>query len=94
MLTASIHQSRKGQTMKAKYTIWYLGIIMAAVMLGFGIFSKSWLLSLAGFAVALLLKTTNKYVPLPKIYREMGIDNEVFGGKARQSYEKNNESGR
>ena len=83
--------------MKAKYTIWYLGIIIAAVMLGFGIFSKSWLLSLAGFAVALLLKTTNKYVPLPKIYREMGIDgidNEVFEGKARQSYEKNNESGR
>lgn len=78
MLTASIHQSRKGQTMKAKYTIWYLGIIIAAVMLGFGIFSKSWLLSLAGFAVALLLKTTNKYVPLPKIYREMGIDNEVL----------------
>lgn len=94
MLTASNHQSRKGQTMKAKYTIWYLGIIIAAVMLGFGIFSKSWLLSLAGFAVALLLKTTNKYVSLPKIYREMGIDNEVFEVKARQSYEKNNESGR
>lgn len=77
--------------MKQKHILWYLGIIIAAALLALGIFLRSWPPSLAGFAIALLLKATNKYIPLPKIYRDMGIDNEVFEGRAKQNYEKNNE---
>lgn len=77
--------------MKLKNILWYLGIVIASVLLAFGIFTKSWLLSLIGFAIALTLKATNKYIPLPKIYRDMGIDNEVFEGRAKQNYEEDNE---
>ncbi|MDO4313242.1 MAG: hypothetical protein Q4C52_09160 [Eubacteriales bacterium] len=77
--------------MKRKNILWYLGIVIASVLLAFGIFLRNWPLSLVGFAIALILKATNKYIPLPQIYRDMGIDNEVFEGRAKQNDEENNE---
>lgn len=76
--------------MKLKYVLWYAGLIAAVILLVLGFLSKSWALSLAGFAAALFLRATNKYIPLPKIYRDMGVDNRVFEGRAKQSYEEDN----
>lgn len=76
--------------MKLKYVLWYVGLIAAVILLVLGFLSKSWALSLAGFAAALFLRATNKYIPLPKIYRDMGVDNRVFEGRAKQSYEEDN----
>ena len=68
--------------MKTLYTVlWYLGVAVAAGLLIVSIFARNWWLSVAVLILALVLKYTNKYIPLPKIYREMGIDNDVFEGK-------------
>ncbi len=75
--------------MKLKYLLWYAGLIAAVIFLVFGFLLKSWALSLAGFVAALFLKATNKYIPLPKIYRDKGVDNRVFEGRAKQRDEEN-----
>lgn len=74
--------------MKLKILLWYLGVLVAAAVLIAGIFSNSWSMTLIGFILAMSLKVTNKYIPLPKIYEKMGVKNEVFEGKV--DYEKNN----
>lgn len=73
--------------MKLRYAAWYIGLIAAVALLAAGFLAKSWLLSLAGFAGALILRAANQYIPLPKIYRELGIDNRIFEGRAEQKDE-------
>ena len=60
---------------------WYLGVLISGAALIMGVFQSSWVLSILGFALALLLRATNKYIPVPKIYAKMGIKNEIFEGK-------------
>ena len=61
--------------------LWYLGVAAAAAVLIAGVFLRSWPLSLAGFALAMTLKATNKYIPVHKFYEKMGVKNEMFEGK-------------
>ncbi len=77
--------------MKLRYAAWYIGLIAAVALLAAGFLAKSWLLSLAGFAGALILRAANQYIPLPKIYRELGIDNRIFEGRAEQKDEEDNQ---
>lgn len=77
--------------MKLKLIMWYLGLIAAVALLVVGFFSKSWLFSLAGFAAALILRAANQYIPLPKIYQELGVDNRIFEGRAKQKDEEDNQ---
>ena len=77
--------------MKLKSIMWYLGLIAAVALLVVGFFSKSWLFSLAGFAAALILRTANQYIPLPKIYQELGVVNRIFEGRAKQKDEVDNQ---
>lgn len=67
--------------------LWYLGVAAAVAVLLAGVFFRSWLLSITGFALALVLKGANRYIPLPRIYEKLGIKNELFEGKV--SHEKN-----
>ena len=55
--------------MKLRHMLWYIGLIAAVALLILGFFSKSWPVSLAGFAAALILRATNKYIPRLKIGR-------------------------
>ncbi len=77
--------------MKLRHMLWYIGLIAASVLLAVGFLSKSWPLSLAGFAAALILRATNKYIPLPKLYQDLGVDNRVFEGRAKKKDEKDNQ---
>ena len=77
--------------MKLRHMLWYIGLIAASVLLAVGFLSKSWLFSLAGFAAALILRTANQYIPLPKIYQELGVDNRIFEGRAKQKDEEDNQ---
>lgn len=71
--------------MKILYTIlWYLGVAAAAGLLILSVFTRSWWLSVTALALALVLKYTNRYIPLPKFYQSMGISNEVFEGKTNR----------
>ena len=78
--------------MKLKHILWYLGVIAAVALLAVGIFTRSWLFSLTGCGLTMILKVTNHNVPLPRIYRDMGIDNEVFEGRTKQKNEEDNQS--
>ena len=64
-----------------RIVLWYLGVAVAAGLLIVGIFARNWWLSVAVLVLALVLKYTNKYIPLPKIYQAMGVDNDIFEGK-------------
>lgn len=77
--------------MKLRHILWYIGLIAAAALLVLGFFSKSWPVSLAGFAAALILRATNKYIPLPVVYRELGVENRVFEGRSKQKDEEDNQ---
>lgn len=68
--------------MKLKSILWYLGVAATAGLLILGIMWGNWLISVAAFGLALVLKATNKHIPLPKIYEKLGIKNETFEGKA------------
>ncbi|MEL7609095.1 MAG: hypothetical protein AAGU74_06280 [Bacillota bacterium] len=67
--------------MKFKVVLWYLGVAAAAGLLVFAAIYGSWLLSVGVFVLALILKATNKYIPLPKIYKKLGVENDIFEGK-------------
>lgn len=64
--------------MKIRNILWYICVVIAAIALVLSYILKNWVLTLLAFALGLFLKSTNKYIELPKIYRELGIKNEVF----------------
>ena len=74
--------------MKIKIVLWYLGVALAACLLIISIFQRTWILGIAALILALVLKATNKYVPLPKIYAQLGVSNDVFEGKTGKSQDK------
>lgn len=77
--------------MKKGYAaLWYLGVVMAVIILAVGFLAGNWLLSMTALALGILLKKTNKYIELPAIYQELGITNGIFEGKARAN-EKDNQ---
>ena len=77
--------------MKLRYAAWYIGLTAAVGLLAAGFLAESWPFSLAGFAAALILRATNKYIPLPKLYQDLGVDNRVFEGRAKKKDEKDNQ---
>ena len=74
--------------MKLSVPLWYLGVVAAAAALIAAFLFKSWPLSVAALALGLILQKTNSRIPLPAVYRKLGIRNDIFEGKA--SNEKNN----
>ena len=77
--------------MKLRYAAWYIGLFVAVGLLAAGFLAESWPFSLAGFAAALILRATIQYIPLPKIYRALGVDNRIFEGRAEQKDEEDNQ---
>ena len=68
--------------------LWYLGVLLAAVALVLAYLTKSWPLTVFVVVLAVVLKRTNRRVPLPKVYRDMGVRNEYFEGKSRSELKK------
>lgn len=67
--------------MTAKYVLWYLLLVAAMVMLTLAFLQNNLFLTVAAMGLALALKATNKYIPLPKVYRDKGVRNELFEGR-------------
>lgn len=67
--------------MKLKSVFWYLGVIAAVAALVMAVLYGNGILSVCAFVLALVLRATNQYIPLPKIYAKLGVKNEVFEGK-------------
>jgi hypothetical protein len=67
---------------KSLVALWYIGIIVGAGMLGIAFIFKSWPLTILALVLGLVLKGTNQKVPLPAIYRDKGIKNQLFEGVA------------
>ena len=70
--------------MKFKSVLWYLGVVLTAAALILAAVWKSWPLSIAALVLALILRATNRYIPLPKVYERMGVKNDLFEGKVKQ----------
>ncbi|WP_213995754.1 hypothetical protein [Tepidanaerobacter syntrophicus] len=66
---------------KLLFFCWYLGVVLATVMLVIGFVSKSWVFSILSLILSFLLKKTNKWITLPHVYQELNVKNEVFEGK-------------
>lgn len=64
--------------------LWYLGVVAASLLLIGGFLLKSWPLSICALVLGLVLQKTNRFIPLPSIYRQMGIKNEIFEGKNKR----------
>ncbi|MEA4933289.1 MAG: hypothetical protein VB071_06870 [Lawsonibacter sp.] len=73
---------------RLRIVLWYLGVACAALLLFFSFLTHNVLLTLLSVALTVVLKTTNRYVPIPKVYAQYGIKSEMLdGGK----HEKNSE---
>lgn len=64
-----------------KTVLWYLGVIIATILLVIAFVMKRVDLSIIAFILAMLLNKYSDWTILPKIYRKQGITNEVFSGK-------------
>ncbi|MGI6709423.1 MAG: hypothetical protein ACOX33_10110 [Dethiobacteria bacterium] len=73
---------------KAQVILWYIGVVAAAVLLVAAFIWKIWVFTVFAFILGLLLKKTNRRIPLPAVYEELGVVNEIFEGRVRN--EKNN----
>jgi hypothetical protein len=73
----------------AKIISWYLGVTVATVLLVSAVLMHNVVLSLVAVAGTIILKRTNKYIPIPKAYAQMGITNDLFQGEMR--HEKNHQ---
>lgn len=70
---------------RLKIVLWYLGVACAALLLLFSFLTHNVLLTLLSVAITVVLKTTNRYVPIPKVYTQYGIKSEMFdGGKQHE----------
>ncbi|MDR0621228.1 MAG: hypothetical protein LBJ61_05065 [Deltaproteobacteria bacterium] len=70
--------------MAAKKLLWYLSLIAAVGLLIYAFLARDVRLSLAAFALAYVLKKTNKYVAIPRFYQNKGVRNDLFEGKGRK----------
>lgn len=70
--------------MKLKTALWYLGVALGTAALVLAVLWRSWALSAAVFVLAVILKYTNKHIPLPKLYEKMGVKNDIFEGKVKR----------
>lgn len=73
---------------KFRVIMWYLGILVVSICLILSFITKNWLLAFTCAGVTAILKTKNKEVEIPAIYRKKGISNAHFEGGGK--YEKNN----
>ena len=58
--------------------LWYLLIAATVGILILAFFIKSWILTLVAMALALFLKRNNRKIPLPKVYRDLGVSDDLF----------------
>ncbi len=70
--------------MRGKAFLWFFTLVTATGILVAAFFSGNVVLTLAAFALALVLKRTNKHIALPRLYQEKGIRNVMFEGRARK----------
>ncbi len=68
--------------------LWYLGVLLVTVVLVLSFLIKSWPLTIFAVVLTVVLKVTNKHIPLPKVYQELGVRNEFFEGKSRSELKK------
>lgn len=68
----------------AKAALWGLLVIVAVIMLIEGFMTRNlYAILMAAFATY-VAKQTSKYIPIPKIYRDQGITEDMFQGKYRR----------
>jgi len=72
-----------------KYVLWYMGIVAAIALLAASYLTHNALLTLTAVVLTVVLRQTNRFVPIPKTFARMGITNDLFQGEAR--HEKNHQ---
>ncbi len=68
-----------------KQVVWHLGVVLAVAALVLAVLARNWALTLVAVALAWGLKRTSRYIPLPRIYQEMGLTEEYLMGTSRPS---------
>lgn len=68
-----------------KQVAWHIGVVAAVALLVFSALTRSWLVTLSAVALVWVLRRTSRYIPLPRVYREIGITEEYLMGASRPS---------
>ena len=77
---------------KWKQALWYIGVILACIGLFYAFVTKSWILAIVCAGVTAVLKIYNNKVEIPKVYRDHGLENDMFGsgGRMNRKHEEDN----
>ncbi|MBY4798235.1 hypothetical protein K6V98_07735 [Collinsella sp. AGMB00827] len=64
---------------------WHVGVLVAALMLVMAVVLGQWIPTLLTAGLIFVLKRTSAKIPLPRVYRELGLTEDVFMGNSRST---------
>ena len=67
--------------MKVQTLMWHLGVVLTAVTLIAAVAMQSWWLTMTAVAATYLLRKTSAFVPLPRVYRDLGLTEDYLMGR-------------